>query len=79
MSDNDEEIELPFGVTVGVARLEPNGIGLKITFATSAERFKSRQWDTVVYGMSQTIATALLKGLQQTLDGDAPPPKAPRH
>jgi hypothetical protein len=78
MAEGDE-IELPFVVTMDLARIPPDGIGLRITFATSAERFESRQWDTVMYGMTRTAATQLAESLQQILDNDAPLPKAPRH
>jgi hypothetical protein len=74
----DDEIELPFVITMDLARLPPDGIGLRITFATSAERFESRQWDTVVYGMTRMAATELAESLKQILDNDAPLPKVPR-
>jgi hypothetical protein len=57
----DEEIELPFVITLDLARIPPDGIGLRITFATSAERFESRQWDTVVYAMTRMTASELRK------------------
>jgi hypothetical protein len=79
MSDQDEEIELPFVVTLGVGRVDPDGVLLKITSAASAEKFESRQLDTIVYGMSRTIATELLKGLHEILDSKAPLSRAPRH
>jgi hypothetical protein len=74
----DDEIELPFVVTMDLARLPPDGFGLRITFATSAERFENRQWDTVVYAMSHRAATELSEGLLHMLDNDAPPPRARR-
>jgi hypothetical protein len=74
----DDEIELPFVITMDLARLPPDGIGLRITFATSAERFESRQWDTVVYAMTRRAATELSESLLHILDNDAPPPKARR-
>jgi hypothetical protein len=78
MAENDD-VELPFVVATDLGQLPQNGIALRITFASSAERFESRQWDTAVYGMSRNTAVGLVKSLQRILDNDAQPPKPPRH
>jgi hypothetical protein len=78
--DMDDDVELPFVVTIGVGNITPDGIALRITYATSAERHAARQWDTALFGMTIETADRLARTLLDRTAHRAPAtPNGPRH
>ncbi|MGO8843505.1 MAG: hypothetical protein ACLQF1_20990 [Methyloceanibacter sp.] len=77
-NQDDDEGVLPFVVTYDTGRL-PEGVAMKITYSTSAERHATRQWDNLVFGMSPEIAIGLARALiAATEEPSGPEPKATR-
>lgn len=73
----DEEIQLPYVITVDLGRLPEGDVALRITYATSHERFEARQWDTMTFAMPREAAIELGRALLRQTDPTAPtPPRA---
>jgi hypothetical protein len=69
MRTEDLPVSLPMVVQFDIGILEPAGIALRLTYATSQERFENRQWDTAVYGFPLSVANELLTLLEQNIRG----------
>jgi hypothetical protein len=69
MRTEDLPVNLPIVVECEIGILEPEGIALRLTYATSRERFENHQWDTAVYGFPLSVANALLKLLRKQMRG----------
>jgi hypothetical protein len=46
----------PIVVRFDIGVLEPEGIAIRLTYATSKERYESHQWDTAVYAFPVSFA-----------------------
>jgi hypothetical protein len=63
---NDGKVNLV--VMVGVGVLEPDpGVGIRLTYATSQERFEAKQWDIQEFAIPSRIATEFLDLLQKAV------------
>ena len=68
---------MPFVVSFDVGCLEPAGVAIRITYATSKKRFKAKQWDKVVYEMRPALAKQLAELLRQETSRRRP--QGPKH
>ncbi len=74
---DDDEVELPFVVSVDVGQLPDEGVAIQIIYATSAERFAAKKMDTMVFAMTRARASEFARKLLRQTDPGAAPPKGP--
>ncbi len=72
MGDEDDD-EVPFVINYDIGIVTDNGVAIRLTYATSRQRYEAREWDTAVYVMNRELATGYAKAvLRQT--GETPRP-----
>ena len=57
--DHNEEDGLPFIIEATAGVLPDNGVALRITYATSEQRFAARKWDVAHFAMEASLSNRL--------------------